>query len=304
MKRLNLLVAVCLIIMLLLSCAEETLITPADEEPFDRDPVGCWELVSSNSLFEGNLFVMVDGNATEYAVRGFEMRTYNHDFKELQYTLAENELYFWDRIYKRNNDIPMESPCKYFPDEGLIKIFQVNDVFVFCLRVGYDYENAWFFERRSIWSPEYGLEQDTILYKVRSDKIDVSWIGYEKWFFEFWRIEYALDPWPPYPPRSYRIQSIGDSTIIIGDISDIDVIAYNYGDWYDYPTLLERLDMPPVIAYFAPGLGAVIYLSGLHNWLGEPSIRDKAEIVSFVNPKRSIAADRARRDYRHVQRYK
>ncbi len=287
-------------------CTETTYIPPTAADEFDKNLIGCWSLAASDSLFEGDLFITIDGTATEYSVFGSEFRTNNYDFREMDYSLIDNELQFMDRLYKRaDNANPVESPCEYFPDEGLIKLFSVNESYVFCVRVGYDHDREVFFEHRSIWSPQFGYEQDTVIYNVTRDKIDYCCVksGWEPWFREFWAEVILLDEHEP--SRLRRLCIIRDTTFVAGQMRRIDVMGYRDNSAYwDEPTLLQELEFWMLdIAYFAPELGVVIYEFVTYPWYDSTAKYSKSELVAYFNPQKTVKAELARRDFRHVLRH-
>jgi hypothetical protein len=282
-------------------CSEEIVITPTQEE-FDKDLVGCWQLIQSDELFEGDLFVTLDGNAVEYAVVGQTFQENHYDFLEFDYSLIDDKLMFDGKVYQRNNVEPMESPCEYFPDEGMVKVFLVNDGFCFCIKTLYDKNKCRFIERRSIWSSDYGFERDSLEYLVEEEFVYIDARSYlplrdeenlywAKWFDEF----------GPMTRYIFRRKVISDTTFAIGTLHTIDVIDYSWrdNDLFELP-MLECLRFWKLItAYFAPDLGPVLYEYGVDRLT---PIENRAELLYYYNPVKSDIAYMARRDYRYVQR--
>ena len=288
------------------SCSEEIVINPTQEE-FDKDLVGCWQLVQSDELFEGDLYVTLDGNAVEYTVLGQTFQENHYDFLEVDYSLTDNKLSFDGRVYQRNNLEPMESPCEYFPDEGMVKVFRAYDAYCLCVKVGYDRVRNCFFEKRSVWSPTYGLEQDTILFYVSYQDIyfDCIIYGWRPYKRLFWEQEIFIDEIPETPPIRRRALII-DTSFTFGSLQWVDVIAYTFYDPWENPSLLQELEYWTLDAvYFGQGLGPVLYVNKEYDdsnpWEVIVNYK-KIELISYCNPQMSVLADMARRDYRYVNR--
>ncbi len=130
--------------------APVTPIVPPDN--FTDELVGCWELIESDRFFEGNLFITLDGEGIEHTAYGTTFQTDSFDFHALEFVLTENKLSFQDRTYYRNNIEPMKSPCEYFPDEGMIKLFTVDDSYALSIHTKFVPEKNLFLEQRKIWS--------------------------------------------------------------------------------------------------------------------------------------------------------
>jgi len=294
------------IAIILAGCTETTYISPTVPDEFDKNIVGGWSLIASDSLFEGDLFITIDGTATEYSVFGSEFRTNDYDFREMDYILIDDELQFMDRLYKRaDNANPVESPCEYFPDEGLIKLFRVNESYAFCVRIGYDNDREVFFEHRSIWSPQFGCERDTIIYSVTWDKILCSHDKYNPipWWREFWVFDIDVNDWGP-EPLLERVHIVRDTTLSIGPLSKVDIIQYNWFGSFENQILLEELEFYTLsVAYFAPELGVVIYEYINYGSYASNNKYFRSELVSYINPQKTVKAELARRDFRHVLRH-
>ena len=307
----KLLISITLI--LTISCEYTIDVDPETVGELNRDLVGCWELVSSDSLFEGNLFITVDGKGTEYALMGWEFRRMEFDFDQIDYQLDGDELQFEGRSYQRAIREMESSPCPYFPDEGTIKIFRLNEGYIFSVRIGYDPEIERFSERRSIWSPTHLFEQDTITYVVKEYKV---WIDpplgiYDPDFNIYWsKYYFSLDR--TCPQYIMKVLTGLDTTINSCEWEDVELFNYWY---YFYRSvnyslergLLESLDYGFLWqTYFAPEIGSILhtYECPLGDWRGVQGRNIyNLELVEYFNPLKTIEADRARRDYRHVQRY-
>jgi len=305
----------CIILLIglltLSSCSTDETITTPEPEPFNKDLVGCWELTQSDELFEGDLFVTLDGKATEYAVYGRTILTNQYDFLEVDYSLIDDELTFEGRIYHRgSNDEPVTSPCKYFPDEGMVKVFLVNDGFCLIVKVGYDRDKELFFERRSIWSRSFKLEQDIMEYDVTSDKvyIDPGKIEFDPDLQVYWAKDY-----PP-APSDYRyidkLRVVPDTTIAIGRVRSLEHYWYHYNnriinDYFDKRWLLQ-LDYGRLgYVYFISELGSVMldYYFSIPRYPRFHEARwHHVELIDYFNPLKTVKTILARRDYRHMQR--
>ena len=282
----------------------DLLIKPEQGTASISDLVGCWELVSADNLFEGDLFVTCDGMGTEYAVVGREFRKQTIDFGDVDYEFVDGQLAFAGRLYKRNNRQQQVSPCNYFPDEGLIKLFLIDGNFPMTVKVGYDEECRFFTERRSVWSGAHKFERDTIWFEVTNDSISVrAFSSSSSTFLPHWFYGDVID-WVE--PRFYDKRLVHDTTFVAGEFRFVEHMIYFFRgcEVTDESGLLDRICYNNLHScYFVPEIGSVM---SEHYWYmsnhGMAYGQNKVELVDYFNPLTTVEAHRARADYRHVGR--
>ena len=175
MKKLILFAFISISLFLLSGCDEQILI-PENSE-IEQELIGVWALVEADELMEGDLVIDRNGTGTEYGVYGRDIIEQKYDFSLIDYSLEEDKLLFSNRIYKRNPTEKKRSPNFIFPDEGIVKIFIVDDSLPFVVKVGYNSTLDLFFKKLSIWSPQFGYEIDTLWYRVEDRKICRAYVN-------------------------------------------------------------------------------------------------------------------------------
>ncbi len=290
--------------VILIGCSESVnIITQPDTSgKISRELVGCWELAEADHYLEGNLFITFDGNGVEYIAGGALILTNQYDFHTKEYELTDDLLRFDGRVYRRNNIRYQPSPCDYFPDEGMIKLFLIDGIYHHSIRVGYDRDREKFFERRSVWTEEKGFEQDTVYYLVESpayyctrwpDRSSMSWMT---------RVRGVM--WTLYPIHSfeadYYSRTINDTTLKIGTLRSVDEIMYSrYGEMHlnhyyrDSDHWLGKMFFGnSTKGYFTRDIGmiAMEYEEETHT---DIEIYHKTELIDYFNPMTTQIARQA-----------
>ncbi|MFC2150669.1 hypothetical protein ACFLQV_04115 [Calditrichota bacterium] len=204
MRNSFILLPICLI---LFSCSRHPQTAP-DVPPDPVDPselAGAWTLVSAEHVFEGDLFITKDGKGVEYTASGSIQRT-EYDFTKIECELKDNSLTFLDRAYTRRTEYPVESPCDYYPDEGMVKIFIINGSLPLTVRVLKSDIDGVFIERHSVWSRDIGFE--TVEYKLVVEPTNIHIYGEDQVNSGTWRYSSAVwlrdtrhfeNFWPGFP---------------------------------------------------------------------------------------------------------
>lgn len=163
-----------LLISLLLVTSCEQLHQTAPDVPPDAFEVstlaGAWTLVSADHFFEADLFITANGKGVEYSAIGSIQQT-EFDFNEIDFDATEGTLAFQGRTYKRRVTSPIESPCAYYPDEGMIKIFLVDGNIPLCVKTMYDNEKGVFLERHSVWHERSKFESMIYEFVVENGRV-------------------------------------------------------------------------------------------------------------------------------------
>jgi len=287
---------------LFVNCSEVPIAPTVPPDYFTEDLVGCWELIESDEFFEGNLFITLDGKGVEYRTYGTTFQTSRFSFHILNHTLADDELTFRDRTYRRYNYKPEKSPCLYYPDDGMIKLYHIDDGYALSIRVKYDRERKLFLEKRKIWSLDFDLECDSTWFIVREHHIQKS-DGIRNEYNEFWGDYWAT---------SMRDKQLVSSMALpYGVINDVEMVERSpigkqwrawiyYSDTPYYMSIVNwlfRLGSDMMTGqYFAPSLGVV---ATTYAWDEvDPLASDhRAEIVNYFNPLTTSAAKQARADW-------
>lgn len=154
-----------------IGCEEKIIVQRSSESEFDHELIDVWTLIEADHLWEGDLIIDAYGTGVEYVVDGRNFKEQKHDFTKMEYSIEGNILTFKDRKYKRNITEKKRSPNFIFPDEGLVKLFLIDDILPFVVKVGYNSNLDLFYKKLSIWSPQFGYEVDTLWYRVLEDFI-------------------------------------------------------------------------------------------------------------------------------------
>ncbi len=310
---------------------------------FNTDLVGCWMLQSADSLFEGDLFITLGGTGVEYGAVGLEIQRREYDFLETEYSLETDYLHFNGRHYRRRMREPVYSPCDYFPDEGMIKLFSNSSGPPLCTRVNYDHDWNLFSEKWTVWSNDFGLENDTLLYDIEKYRIYCGSNNFFDWYSRleddweyrhlFWAPFVPPDRWADEPysesPAFRSVTNVNEDVAFTNSILSQMKLKYDefYGiDYLHYQTYEEpTLNWLIYISYgwineanFIKQLGVTSYTVDQIEWswrrnryeeseyylefkLGEGQIH--LDLIDYINPLKTPEYERAKSDYRHLQRH-
>ena len=154
-----------------IGCEEKILVQGNSDSELEHKLIGVWTLVEADHLWEGDMIIDAYGIGVEYVVDGREFKEQKQDFMKIDYSLINNILTFNDRKYRRNTTEKKRSPNFIFPDEGLVKLFLIDDALPYVVKIGYNSNLDLFYKKISIWSPQFGFEVDTMWYRVLPDRL-------------------------------------------------------------------------------------------------------------------------------------
>jgi len=214
-------VILTIIVAILICCngCEERIVIPGNSgSEIDPQLIGAWSLVEADNLMEGDLIIEENGVGIEYGIYGHEILRLNHDFKNINFALNGDVLEFLNRKYKRLQTRKKCSSNPIIPNEGMVKLFLIDDTLPMVVKVGYNTQSNLFFKKRSVWSPQFGLEVDTLWYKIAEDRI--KWVGIDdpsdsnsiRWSYQWIDPKHYKEPFGPFrePPLW---KTIYDTTI-------------------------------------------------------------------------------------------
>ncbi len=249
-----------IIVAILICCigCEERIVAPGNSGP-DANPelIDVWSLVKADHLWEGDIIIDAYGIGVEYGVNGREFCEQKYDFSRIEYSLVDNILSFEDKIYKRNSTDKKRSPNFIFPDEGLVKLFLIDNALPYVVKTGYNSDLDLFYKKISIWSPQFGNEVDTMWYRVLKDRI-----------IEAFNIDYSDSSKTRFGPDIYDPKHFKDwffEPSLWRTIYDTTVTSKHYSIIYQGPSLLS--------IYGNPGFSGRDSLSAYNSYLRRFSLR-------------------------------
>jgi hypothetical protein len=214
------LIIIVAIFICCIGCEEKILIPGSSTSEFDPGLVDYWTLIEADNLMEGDLIIEENGVGIEYGIYGHEILRQNYNFENINYTLTGDILEFLGRKYKRLLTRKKCSDCSIIPDEGLVKLFLIDNTIPMVVKVGYNSESDLFYKKRSVWSPQFGFEVDTLWLKIEEDQIkwlvidDPSDINSVRWTFQWIDPQHYKEPYFNDPFEGPPIwKTIYDTTI-------------------------------------------------------------------------------------------
>ncbi len=159
-----------ILISFCISGCEERILIPGNSE-IEPELIGVWSLVEADDLMEGDLKISENGKGKEYGLYGRDFIRESHDFSVIDYILEGNFLTFENRVYKRNSTVNKRSSHMFMPDEGLVKLFLIDEALPLIMKIGYNSNLDLFYKKISLWSPQFGYEVDTVWFSVTEDFI-------------------------------------------------------------------------------------------------------------------------------------